>query len=383
LTGKQFRVSARTDRELQSYLHHIDQLREGLQLGTKSEDEVDRSLRRLVHGRVTVERAATAYVEQAHLALNTRKAMRSFVRGAGAPIASRELAELSAPVVEGWLLALRSRVSSGSGASYWWRLRSLVRFAHAREWIGRSPWGSWRPVFRGRKRVRDRESARDAAELARLFEAARELDADRAARGLLADVEAKIVTFTVLGLRQGEGAGLRWPDLDAAAGLVTIARQYDGAEVKGKKAKRLRAAGALFELLDRHRDELARAGLYAPDGPIFPSAHRSRRPPASPRAYTQGECLTRLALRAVVTRAHLPRAKQWSPHSLRDTFATLEAAAHEDLPTLQQRTRHESLSSLLRYLRAAQRDPPPPAILVPRLAPDDRPRALPKKNARR
>lgn len=340
-------------------------MRVALRLGMKSEDEIDRSLRRLVHGHVTLARAATAYVAQGHLAKNTRAAIASFVRGAGAELAPVEIAELGAMRVETWLGKLAARgVSPGTRESYWRRLRALVRFAASREWIGRVPWGPWRPSFRGKVRTRQREAARNLEELARLFDGARGEDLAREVRGLLPDVEAKIVASSCLGLRQSELAGLRWTDLRPREGLVVIARQWDGEEKpKHRKAKILSAAPELFALLDRYREKLARAGLDRADGPIFPNVKMSR--PGAPRAYAKGECLTRRTIRRVVRRAQLPNEKAWSPHSLRDTFATLEETAHADLATLAERTRHSSLASLVRYLRAAKREPPPPGFSLP------------------
>lgn len=365
LTGRQFTVSAQTDRELQAQLHHVDQLRSGLRLGTKSEDEVDTALRRLIHGRVSLERVATAYVAQTHLAPNTRGNILAFVRGPAADLRTSELSELTASRVQAWLSALQGRgVSPTTLDCYWRRLSALARFAASREWIGRLPWGPWRPVFRGKRRTRTRESARDLSELGRLFEAARQLDIGRAIKGLLPDIEAKITVTCALGLRQGELAGLRWTDLAPERLHVTIARQWDGErKPKGGQVKSLQAVAELFELLAEHRKRLSILGLDAPDGPIFPNPKTSRR--GFPRAYSKGECLTSRSLRAVVERAQLPDPKSWSPHSLRDTFASLEERTSRDLSSLAQRTRHQSLSSLLRYLRASSREPPPPGFALP------------------
>jgi integrase len=376
-------VSARSQTELQALLNAIDSMRVALRLGMKSEDEIDRSLRRLVHGHVTIERAASAYVAQAHLSRNTRAALTSFVRGPGADLAQLEIAELSPGRVETWLGKLAGRgVSPGTRESYWRRLRALVRFAAEREWIGRVPWGAWRPSFRGGKgRTREREAARNLDELARLLEAARIEDLARVAGGRLPDVEAKMTVSACLGLRQGELAGLRWSDLRSTEGLVFIARQWDQGEKPkgGKRAKLLSAVPLLFELLERYRRTLMVEGLYLHHGPVFPNVRTSR--PGAPRAYSKGECLTRRTIRRVVRRAQLPNEKAWSPHSLRDTFATLEQYAHADLRTLAERTRHASLASLVRYLRAAKREPPPPGFSLPPGPADSPARLMPPAHA--
>lgn len=365
LTGRQFTVSASSDRELQARLHHVDQLRTGLHLGTKTETEVDHALRRLAHGRISLEHVSTAYCAQAHLAPNTRHNMRALLRCAAADLRTCEFAELTAGRVQSWLSDLQ-----GAGASlstvdcYWRRLSALARFAAEREWIGRLPWGAWRPVFRGRRRTRARESARDLRELAKLFDAARAIDIERAIRGLLPDVEAKITVAAALGLRQGELAGLRWSDLSVERLQVTIARQWDGSRLpKGGQKKSLQAVAELFDLLAEYRKRLAIVGWDTIDGPLFPNPKTSRK--GAPRAYSKGECLTRRSLRAVVERAQLPDPKAWSAHSLRDTFASLEERTSRDLRSLAQRTRHESLSALLHYLRSSSREPPPPGFALP------------------
>lgn len=365
LTGRQFTLSAETDRELQAQLSHVDQLRSGLRIGTKSEAEVDHALRRLVHGRVSLERVATAYCAQKHLAPNTRANIAALVRGPAAGLRSCELAELNVSRVQSWLSDLQ-----GGGASlatvdcYWRRLKALARFAASREWIGRLPWGDWRPVFRGKRRTRARESARDVRELGRLFEAARQLDVERAIKGLLPDLEAKITVTAALGLRRAELAGLRWSDLCPERLQVTIARQWQGPRLpKGGLIKSLQTVTELFEVLGEYRKRLVVVGLDSANGPIFPNPKTSKR--GAPRAYEKGECLTSRSLRAVVARAQLPDPKAWSPHSLRDTFASLEERTSRDLSSLAQRTRHQNVSSLLRYLRASSREPPPPGFALP------------------
>jgi integrase len=60
----------------------------------------------------------------------------------------------------------------------------------------------------------------------------------------------------------------------------------------------------------------------------------------------------------------LPNVLSWSAHSLRDTFVSLEVAATGgDLARVQARSRHATLSSLARYVRALSRNhPAPPAV---------------------
>ncbi|HZU85489.1 MAG TPA: site-specific integrase [Polyangiaceae bacterium] len=369
VTGKQIRVSGKSEGELARLLQYVDGMRSELRLGMTSADEVDRKLRRLAHGPVTVQRAAEAFLERADVAANTRRRVRTFLSSAGATLVSLELDALDGPTLERWEQRLRAR---GDARSYivaaWRTLRQVVGYASTRGWIGRPPWGSWHPSTRPSGKSRpEREAARDPAELGAMLEAARQLDAERDRKQLLPDLEPKIATTAVLGLRQGELAGLRWSDLDEAALTVTIARQWNGDELpKGKKAKTLRAPRELFELLLTWRAELEARSLYHAKGPVFPMRESE---PGHARAYSSGECLSRRDLRSVVERANLPRPSLWSPHSLRDTFVTLEAiAAHGDLRMLADRSRHASIGSLVRYLRSRSREPAAPGFALPERA---------------
>ena len=372
LTGKQFRVSARTERELAAYLHRIDSLRSEFRLGMISSDDVDRALRRLVHGAVTVERAAISYAARSDLAPNTARSARSFVAAAGRELAGKEVAELEAPLVVQWLRRLKARgASPGYLAVSWRTLRSVVRHAIERGWIGASPWGSWRPagIRAGGARRKKREAARTVGELVALLEAAAVLDAERSRRlDRLPDLEAKIATAAMVGLRQGELAGLRWTDLDEGQGLVRVERQYAGAALKSAR-RVVRVERELFAVLRQHAERLRARELYDPEGPVFPQMQGSRR--GAPRAYHAGETLTRSAIRRVVVCAGLPNPASWSAHSLRDTFASLEQDTYGgDLRTLADRTGHASLSSLVRYLHSRTREPAPPGFALSRQPPE-------------
>lgn len=363
LTGRQFRVSARSDRELAAMLHDVDSLRLDYVRGRRTADEVDRGLRRLLHGAVTLERAAQSYV--GGVRPNTARRVTSFLVAAGEPLARLDVHELDGPKLSAWIATLRARGLEDSTITTHWRtLRALVRHAAERGWIARVPWGSWRPTRLRGSAARSREALRDPSELVRLLEGARRLDAQRAADGGRRDLEVKIACCALLGLRQSELAGLRWSDIEWTRCVVHVLRQYAGGAREVPKHGSLGAVAALpelFALLADHRTRLERAGLYEPTGPLFPSLRYSA--PGRPRPYASGECLTRGDLRSVVAESGLPNARNWSVHSLRDSFATLELETHAgDLRTLAQRTRHASLTALCRYLRARTRGPVSPGF---------------------
>lgn len=361
VTGKRISLSAASKRELDSYLYRIDSLRTELRLGVRSSEQIDRELRHLRHGPVTLARAAVAYLERP-LAMNTKRGMRSAVDGHLAVLLPNPIASLDAPTVAAWIEALaKAGLARTTIGTVWRKLRSLVRYAQERGWIGAPPWGDWRPSRgRGAAGRPTREAARSVDELVRLAHAARELDAIE-----YTGLECLILVAALLGLRQGELAGLRWHDVMWGPPLfVRVARQWGrGAPLKGNaKPRRIESIRELAIALLAHRDALTARQLFAESGPIFPvpSSEATR-----PRAYEKGEVLTRLKLRTAVARARLPNVGAWSAHSLRDSFVTLEAAAAGgDLAHVQSRSRHASLASLVRYLRAMNRNrPASPALL--------------------
>jgi integrase len=366
-------------------LHQLDTLRRELRVGLRSPEDVDRMLRRMVHGPITLERAAVAYARREGLAPETsRRVLRSWLKGAASSIASRELDTLDAGVVQQWLDKMQGQGHASSTLGSSWRtLRAIARYAIERGWIGASPWGTWRPIIRGARRRRERESARSTGELMALLTAARELDAQalRDHPAALGDFEARLASVTLLGLRQGEVAGLRWRDLDAsrrsAAGgevfAVTIARQWNSRRLpKGRAVATLLAHGELFELLDQVRARQIALGILSSrpdaDGPVFPSP-RALAEGSSARHHVSGVRpwpIDAAALREAVRRAGLPRPASWTATSLRDTFVTLEATTYgDDLPAFAARTRHANAHTLLHYLRARGRAPAPPGFSLP------------------
>lgn len=360
VTGKRLYLRAKTSRELEAYLHHLDSLRTGLRLGVRSSDEIDRELRYLRHGPITLERAAVAYLERPGLAANTKRGMRSAVDRHLGPLLNKPIASLDVATVSAWIekVAKGPLLGETTIGTLWRKLSALARYAAERGWIAQAPWGTWRPTRRGGKGRPTREAARSVDELVRLVHAARELDAVH-----YTGLACKILVAALLGLRQGELAGLRWSDLLWGPPiLVLVTRQWSGAALKNKKPCRIESIPELAIALLAHRAAMTERRLYAERGPIFPLPASS---PGAPRAYEKGEVLTRLHMRKAVLLAGLPNIRGWSAHSLRDTFVTLEsAAAGGDLARVQPRSRHASLASLARYLRAMNRNrPTSPALL--------------------
>ena len=366
LTGRQFTVAGRTERELSSYLHRIDSLRQDFRLGLVSPADVDRALRRLRFGHVTLERAARSYVRRPDLAANTRDRVESAIRSSLRELAGEELDALDGPRLSKHFDKLAARLAQRSLKTVWRTLRAIVRHAAERGWTARVPWGTWRPRLNaGRQGKALRECARNEHELERLFAAARTLDAEGPYRAL----EAKIVCAARLGLRQGELAGLRAGDLHPERRTVSIVRQWDGRPIKTLRAAELEAPAELFQVLGAHWTRMTRTELAS--GPwAFADASDPLFPAPGGGHYAHGECLSTRDLRACVRLACLNKCTAWSPHSLRDTFATLEADRHRgDLARLAERTRHRSLASLVLYLRSFERDGAGAPALAPRALP--------------
>jgi len=378
VTGRQLYVAAASPGELARYVGELAIMRRELRLGLTSAEDVATKLARMKHGDATVERAARSYMA-ADVARNTRRRVASAIATHLQPLLELRLVELEAPRLSGWIEGMRRVLAPSSVTTQWRTLRAIVRHAAERGWIARAPWGAWRPSSRASSRTAvprlQREAARTPHELALLLEAAERVDLELRRRLQLGGVEAKIACASLLGLRQRELAGLRWHDVDPGAAQVAIVRQDDDEPTKTRRVDRLQAVPELFETLERWRLVLHDVGLHDAHGPVFPylGRHRSAGFFGPIHHYpVRVEVLSAAMLRRVVRTAGLPDAERWTPHSLRDSFATLSAiAAGGDLKAVQERTRHATLGSLVRYLRALERShgAPSPLFELPARAP--------------
>ena len=259
VTGLPMYVSASTPGQLAAYVDAIQRMRGELRAKMITPDEVTRKLER--RRPITLERAARSYMET-DVAANTRRRVASALATHLAELAPLELHELDAPRLARWIERVRRKGLAGGTVGLQWRtLRAIVRHAAERGWIARAPWGTWRPTARGGRPGSDRlprEAARSPRELHELLTAARELDAETVEpRGL----EPRIACAGLLGLRQGELAGLEWPDVDFDAGAVALMRQSGGELPKQRTVDVLQGAARLFEVLTRWRARLEECGI--------------------------------------------------------------------------------------------------------------------------
>jgi integrase len=360
LTGKQFTVRAKSAGELAAYLAHVHDLKSRLRLGLMTADEVDKALRRLRKGVVTVERAGLSYARRKDIAENTRRRVKGAIgpRGALRELAALPIDSLDGPTLAKHFRALGGRMDRSTIVTVWRTLRAIVRYAAERGEVARVPWGTWRPPALGATHAERRECARSLPELGRLITGGWDVDKQLAVRReSVRHVGEKIAIGAAFGLRQGELAGLRFGDVYKVGKEwhARIVRQYDEEAPKTPTSAAVVFARGPFALfVDAAIADLAKTWLPErphPDAPLFPRATGGHMAHGS-------ECLSTEDLRAAVTISGLNNPSAWSPHSLRDTFATIHAQeVGGDLAELARRTRHKSIASLVRYLRSFERSP--------------------------
>lgn len=228
------------------------------------------------------------------------------------------------------------------------------------------PWGLWAPA---RVPAAEREACRDVSEVLRLIEAAAQIDRAHAlAVGEVRDLPARVAVLALCGLRQGEAAALGWDavEIDAAAPFIRIFRAtvagWSGARPddlpKGRRGRVQLLHPDAVIALRLQAAALARLGWLRSDGPVFPAVGGGWRPSA---------CVIRSDLfRRIVALAGLPNVASWCTHSLRHTFASLEAAAAfaagGDLAGAMARTGHARPATLTGYLHASGRGLAPSGI---------------------
>jgi len=358
LTGKQFRVSGRSPRELEARLHHLDRLREDYRQGDITEAQLDHTLRNIRYGAIKVARIVESYARRKDLSSDTVRKVREVFGGPLADLAPLNFEALEVPVLSPVFERLGARLSKASIRNVWRVLRAIARHAAERGWTSRVPWGGWRPrAGLGLAGRPTRECCRSAAELEQLLDVAEAVDWEDLARGRYRALAPKIAAGGYLGLRRGEIAGLRRSDVHAATSHVAILRQWEGSPLKGAlRGAELPAPARLFVLLERH---FLRVGAAVKTPAVFERAGGG--------FYARGrEVIPLDALRDVVRRAGLPNPERWSTHSLRDTFVTLKARElGGDLEAIRHWSRHARIETLVRYLRCFDREGGGARLLLP------------------
>lgn len=170
------------------------------------------------------------------------------------------------------------------------------------------------------------------------------------------------MTAARTGLRQGELMALRWRDVDWAAGVVRVRRNYSRGEWGTPKSRRSSRAVPMADRvaaeLERH---FQRSAYKADDGLVFGHPHTGNPYDASnlrDRFYD--------AMAAAGMGKRCGRKGGITFHSLRHTFGTRMAAVGVPMRTLQEWMGHRDFTTTLIYADFA---PDPPAARRSRSGP--------------
>lgn len=152
------------------------------------------------------------------------------------------------------------------------------------------------------------------------------------------------VTAVMSGLRKGELLGLRWKDVDWAAGKIRVRRSYSRGEFTSPKSNRGRAV-PLADRVGATLDALSRRTAYGTaEDLVFAHPHTGHPLDAS-------KVLKRF--KAALSRAGV---RQVRFHDLRHTFGTRSAAAGVPMRTLQEWMGHADFKTTLIYADYAPDD---------------------------
>ncbi len=186
-----------------------------------------------------------------------------------------------------------------------------------------------------------------AGQIRALLDAAGRLDRGRRPEDRHIHGRAFLSVLLFAGLRIGEASGLRWRDVDLAAGWLRV-----------NEAKTDAGAGRRIKLRPALRDELARVKPAGADPEAFVFATRTG------RATSKDNLRSRVFLPAVaeanvaLTRAgEAPLPDRLTPHSMRRTFASILYALDESPAVVMAEMGHTHPGLALRiYAQAMRRD---------------------------
>jgi integrase len=368
LTGRRMSITANTKGQLQQIKREIREIADDVRIEAKS----------VADGLQRIEEMRSGIVVGGRLPL--RACLESWAKDRQVvlpkPSAFEELehlpcVELTDARLSAWAEGMKKEgFAPGTIGAYFDVLAAAVRSAVRRGQVALVPWKHFRPP-RSEKGARP-SAATSVRELARIVAAARLVDLRRQRSGLYSDLACRVIVLAMTGMRNGEAAGLGWDhiDFEAEGGpMVTICVQAkDGWRrtcpgkarpdfaVKGRRGhvQRLHFNAAIALMVQA--DALRARGWYAPDGPVFPSPRTGGwRPNANAIAPEEIRELARA----------VGLSGRWVTHSLRHTFATLEAnAPGGSARAAQMRIGHASLAQTDRYVHDAMSAPP---SAIPRL----------------
>jgi integrase len=222
------------------------------------------------------------------------------------------------------------------------RLAQILEVAVEYELIARNP-------AKGRRRrlkaTRPRPVHLDSAEQLRaMLDAARELDAGKGSR--TGGRFALVATLMFAGLRITEACGLRWRDVDLAAGRVTVGHAKTDAGVR-----EVDLLPVLREILVEHKADARRTG---PDDLVFPTAKGTARTKDNARQRVIAPVVVRTA-KLLDEREQHPLQAGVTAHKLRHTFASILAALNRPMPDVMAQLGHTDPKFTLRVYAHAMR----------------------------
>ncbi len=373
-------ITGASNAEVQGKADEIARLRRDVRQGFTSPAEASRYASRVAKGAVKVSEIWADYI--ATQKPEYRRVLNSVWKNRIAPFfAHRSVWELDELVMRKWWADElsgangRRKVVEKTVANAWDGLYAAVTLAiNGSRKLSEYPWGSFKPKkTQWTPEESPREACRSMSEMEDLLLVAKHHDEEIWKEGRFSDLMNRIGVMVLCGLRQGEGCALAWTDvlIDVPPYRVTIRHQAkDGWQTfhpewdrplyptKGRKVHHLVPHEACVFMLRSQRELLQRHGRYREDGPVFPGRGGAWR--------THAELVDCDDLRRVVAHAGLPNVDQWVTHSLRHSFATLEAASvfanGGDLASIAKRTRHSSISILEGYLHRLGRGVPGSAL---------------------
>lgn len=375
--GKRLRIRVASLADGNARIRQLDDLREKVQLGVLTQRQALVAVGALMRGRVLqVEDVWDPYF--ASLGERTKKIAACSWRYHLAPyFKGRRAAELTANVMAEWETKEKARPGKRDGEllspktirnAYDLLRTAYTRAIEAGE-IERLPWdpGYKPPSIAGHiERVATREACRSIEELQAIVREAILYDEKGQAGGRFSDLTARVFALAVCGLRQGEAAGLGWDDLELDVEPFTCkvrvqvtdgwrGRHPDWERPKSPPKSRrpqFLLHPAAVKMFRAHRDRLTERGWYRPDGPVFPTTGGGA---VGGQWRSHADLVLPALFRRLVERAGLPNPERWVTHSLRHTYATLEAAKLPSIRDLQARTGHSSVQVLQGYMHSVGR----------------------------
>jgi integrase len=289
--------------------------------------------------RATFDDVFTDWQAARNLSKDTRNHERHVASKRLSSLLERRVQDVTATEIAALLREQRERYAPYSCAQTYRILAGTFGHARRRGLVTRNPIDGLAPTERPKKRAKRKIARLDDATLGRLVNAASS-ERWRAAFGLAA----------YAGLRLGEVRGLRWEDIDLAAGTVTVRRSLrkDGTE----KPTKTEAGERTVPLLPALRRLLVAWKLRAPHSrPHNLVIGTAGGKPVADRS-------VRRALDAAKKKSGLDGLEErLSPHALRHSFASLLATDLELPPTtLAQLIGHADAGFTLRVYARDTRD---------------------------